>query len=68
MQDIRQFVRQIVKAFKQKDRNGICNLIMLEEGAPGLAELHKALYPVRPAVCSNKPSYAIPCPFVQVSR
>ncbi|GJJ76047.1 hypothetical protein EMPS_08406 [Entomortierella parvispora] len=44
MTDIRQFVRQIVKAFSQKDRDGICNLIMLEENSPGIGDLHKTLY------------------------
>jgi len=64
MQDIRQFVQRIVKAFGQKDRNGICNLIMLEEDSPGLGELHKALYPVRPAVWDTEircdPTYLCP--------
>ncbi|KAF8940654.1 hypothetical protein BGZ58_005390 [Dissophora ornata] len=44
MQEVRTFVRETVAAFNKKDSDGICDLIMLEEGFERLERLHEALY------------------------
>ncbi|KAF9940288.1 hypothetical protein BGZ65_007544 [Modicella reniformis] len=44
MQEVRNFIREASGAFSRKDSNGICSLIMLDEGNPNLQQLQSALY------------------------
>ncbi|KAG0294254.1 hypothetical protein BGZ98_001841, partial [Dissophora globulifera] len=44
MQEVRSFVRDAVSAFNSKDTDGVCNLIMLDEGHDRLEQLQQALY------------------------
>ncbi|KAG0044787.1 hypothetical protein BGZ83_009936 [Gryganskiella cystojenkinii] len=44
MTDVRQYIRQIVNAYNNKDGDRMCDLIMLEENHPGRAQLQESLY------------------------
>lgn len=46
MAEIKSFIRETNEAFRQKSKDAICELIMLEEGNPRLDKLHQELYNV----------------------
>ncbi|KAF9573294.1 hypothetical protein EC968_008834 [Mortierella alpina] len=44
MAEIKAFIRETNEAFRQKNKEAICELIMLDEGIPRLDKLHQELY------------------------
>jgi hypothetical protein len=46
MQVIRSFVREVVQAYKQKDKNAICDLISLDSASERVEQLSQVLYDV----------------------
>ncbi|KAG0071927.1 hypothetical protein BGZ90_012086 [Linnemannia elongata] len=44
MQAIRSFVREVVQAYKQKDKNAICDLISLDSSSERVEQLSQVLY------------------------
>lgn len=46
MQVIRSFVREAVQAYKQKDKNAICDLISLDSSSERVEQLSQVLYDV----------------------
>lgn len=46
MQAIRSFVREVVQAYKQKDKNAICDLISLDSSSERVEQLSQVLYDV----------------------
>ncbi|KAG0205854.1 hypothetical protein BGX28_002589 [Mortierella sp. GBA30] len=44
MAEIKAFIRDTNEAYRQKDRDAICDLIMFDEGHPRLDQIHKELH------------------------
>ncbi|KAF9181251.1 hypothetical protein BGZ50_005619 [Haplosporangium sp. Z 11] len=44
MEKVKSFVREVLQAYNQKDKDAICDLIMLDESNPRLEQLQQALY------------------------
>ncbi|KAG0288266.1 hypothetical protein BGZ96_007944 [Linnemannia gamsii] len=66
MQVIRSFVREVVQAYKQKDKNAICDLISLDSSSERVEQLSKVLYDMTEA--SIRSTVAADCESLDAPR